>query len=292
MPKTIEGPARLRCPVCFAHLDEGSGPEIICAGCPSVFPVRSGIPVFMPATQDDARVKEFFDRVATHAGDGKLSYVPFAAPGLDRQLTLLSHAFLQALERWIPGGSRILDVGVGHGALLEPVVSKYVMTGVDVAFEMLPLARERGYRVYQADAVALPFEDGEFDAVICAEVLQHFPDPRPILAELARTCRPGGSILISTLNKVSLARWLRRNIAKLTRPPALPLPILRRSAGEIAEAGASGLGLHVDEVAWLLSPLDRVVFTRKATAAVAPLATNFIVKLRKEPLTETASSAG
>ncbi len=49
----------------------------------------------------------------------------------------------------------------------------------------------------QADAAHIPFAGGVFDAVICAELLEHLPDPRPVLAEAARVLHPGGRIVIT-----------------------------------------------------------------------------------------------
>jgi ubiquinone/menaquinone biosynthesis C-methylase UbiE len=51
------------------------------------------------------------------------------------------------------------------------------------------------------DALALPFADGSFDRVIAAEVLEHVPADRQVLAELARVLRPGGTIA------VTVPRW-------------------------------------------------------------------------------------
>src|SRR6202021_2633687 len=51
------------------------------------------------------------------------------------------------------------------------------------------------------DALRLPFPSGSFDRVIAAEVLEHIPDDRRALAELARVLRPGGTIA------VTVPRW-------------------------------------------------------------------------------------
>ena len=55
--------------------------------------------------------------------------------------------------------------------------------------------------VVAGDALALPFSDGAFDRVIAAEVLEHIPDDRAALAELARVLRPGGTMA------VTVPRW-------------------------------------------------------------------------------------
>jgi SAM-dependent methyltransferase len=51
------------------------------------------------------------------------------------------------------------------------------------------------------NALELPFPDGAFDRVIAAEVLEHIPDDRAAISELARVLRPGGTIA------VTVPRW-------------------------------------------------------------------------------------
>ena len=46
------------------------------------------------------------------------------------------------------------------------------------------------------DALDLPFPDGSFDRIIAAEVLEHIPDDRAAMAEIARVLRPGGRLAI------------------------------------------------------------------------------------------------
>ena len=47
-----------------------------------------------------------------------------------------------------------------------------------------------------ADLTRLPYADGSFDAIVLGWVLEHLPDPRPGLRELARVLRPGGKLLL------------------------------------------------------------------------------------------------
>lgn len=54
----------------------------------------------------------------------------------------------------------------------------------------------------------LPFRDGEFDLIIMHDVLEHFPEPLPILRELYRVCKVKGIIEI----KVPLGNWVWDNL--------------------------------------------------------------------------------
>src|SRR5205807_758352 len=104
----------------------------------------------------------------------------------------------------VRGCKRILDAGCGNGRyskfLLRSADHDAVITGFDLSQRMLKRARRRLHspRVSHvaADLTKLPFASGLFDAVVCGYVLEHLPDPRPGLAELARVMRPGAKMLL------------------------------------------------------------------------------------------------
>jgi len=102
---------------------------------------------------------------------------------------------------------RLLDVGVGerpYGRLFEPRVSRYVGLEYPPAAENLSpeISGARSGNLKGAvdvwgDGGALPFVDRSFDTVLCLELLEHVPDPDRCLAEIARTLRPGGALLVT-----------------------------------------------------------------------------------------------
>lgn len=102
-------------------------------------------------------------------------------------------------------GRRLLDVGCGTGHWSRFFASLgYSVEGVDLSEEMIAAAKEQrppGCRFSVADAHALPFEEGSFDLVAAMAALEFIPDPGSALAEMARSTRPGGSMLIGTLNR-------------------------------------------------------------------------------------------
>jgi SAM-dependent methyltransferase len=86
--------------------------------------------------------------------------------------------------------AHVLDVGSGEGSL-QDVVEDY--TGLDIS----ATARAKYHkRFVQADARAMPFPDGEFDAVWTIWVLEHVPNPEQALREIRRVLKPGGLLYL------------------------------------------------------------------------------------------------
>jgi ubiquinone/menaquinone biosynthesis C-methylase UbiE len=104
----------------------------------------------------------------------------------------------------VRGCKRILDAACGNGRyskfLLRHADPDAVLTSFDLSAQMLRRARSRlrSDRVTHAvaDLTRLPYADATFDAVVCGWVLEHLPDPRPGLRELARVLCPGGKLLL------------------------------------------------------------------------------------------------
>ncbi len=98
-------------------------------------------------------------------------------------------------------GERVLEVGVGTGALL-PFYPRYAeLVGIDLSGEMLARAETARARLglQQAkllvmDALNLKFPDGSFDKVMAAYVVSVVPDPVRMVEEMKRVCRKGGEL--------------------------------------------------------------------------------------------------
>jgi demethylmenaquinone methyltransferase / 2-methoxy-6-polyprenyl-1,4-benzoquinol methylase len=131
-------------------------------------------------------------------------------PGYDRWGSILSFGqdprWRRFLVSRVDAGptDTVLDVATGTAAVaLELVRQKdcYVV-GVDRTPEMLAEGRHRvtlaaatrKVRLQEADARALPFEDGQFDALTFTYLLRYVEDPAATLRELARVVKPGGTI--------------------------------------------------------------------------------------------------
>ena len=104
-------------------------------------------------------------------------------------------------------GERVLDLGSGRGATSVFLAREY---GLEVVAADLWVDPEEAAAVFDAagvadrvgarrvDARSLPFEDGEFDAVVSVDAFEYFGTDAHFLPGLLRVVRPGGLIAVST----------------------------------------------------------------------------------------------
>jgi demethylmenaquinone methyltransferase / 2-methoxy-6-polyprenyl-1,4-benzoquinol methylase len=165
-------------------------------------------------------------------------------------------------------GARALDVATGTGDLAIELARRGAdVTGLDFSDPMLELARRKapGIGWVQGNALELPYDDGEFDAVTVGFGARNFSDLGRGLAEMARVAKPGGRVVIleiTTPQKPPLSwffrLWFDRVVPALGRVAGdsdaytyLPSSVRRfpgphELAGEMARVG-------LEEVRWLLT---------------------------------------
>lgn len=109
-------------------------------------------------------------------------------------------------------GVTVLDIGCGDGLVSEPVARLgATMTGIDPANENVEAARRHAAGQGLAiDYLSCRVEDlaaqgRTFDCVLCLEVVEHVPDVGAFLAECAKLVRPGGLMILSTINRTMKA---------------------------------------------------------------------------------------
>jgi phosphatidylethanolamine/phosphatidyl-N-methylethanolamine N-methyltransferase len=103
----------------------------------------------------------------------------------------------------LPAG-RVLEVGVGTGISLPLYKRRHRIVGIDLSPDMLERAEKRVARreldnveaLHEMDAAELAFADASFDVAVAMFVMTVVPEPRNVLAEMARVVRPGGHVLL------------------------------------------------------------------------------------------------
>lgn len=155
-----------------------------------------------PGDAKPAKVEAMFDRLAPRYD--QLNRVLSA--GLDRGWRrALVRAVLAARPR------AVLDVATGTADLALELAAAGVpeVVGVDLSEAMLARGRDKAraanlaLQLARADAEALPFADGAFDAVVCAFGVRNFAHLDRGLAELRRVVRPGGTLAVLELSTPS-----------------------------------------------------------------------------------------
>jgi ubiquinone/menaquinone biosynthesis C-methylase UbiE len=111
---------------------------------------------------------------------------------------------------------RVLDVGCGTGLFAERMrtaLPNAEIWGVDLVSAMLDKGRER-WRAHagrivpiQGDSERLPFADGAFDVVTCANSFHHYPRQDLAVAEMRRVLAPGGKLLLIDGNRDNPWGW-------------------------------------------------------------------------------------
>lgn len=154
------------------------------------------------------------------------------------------HMVPAIFARWAPDlvqaagvrpAERVLDVACGTGAvtrlLAEQVGPAGKVTGLDITPGMLAAARlaapSQRIEWLEGSAVKMPLPDGTFDAVICQQGLQFFPDKAAALSEMRRVLKRGGRLALSCWRAVEHTPGylvLEQALARRVGPEKAALP--------------------------------------------------------------------
>lgn len=122
-------------------------------------------------------------------------------------------------------GEHILDVGCGPGFYLAELIDEVgpdgSMIGVDSSAAMIAAAARRceGRRnidFRQADATALPVDDGSVDAAFSVQVLEYVPDVRAAVAEMHRALKQGGRLVVWDVDWATVS-WHSSDQSRMNR---------------------------------------------------------------------------
>lgn len=142
-------------------------------------------------------------------------------------------------------GNRVLDVACGTGIVTRLAAEKAGPKGNVVGFDlnagMLARARASGENATTIDwregsVTDMPFEDAQFDRILCQHGLQFFPDKPAALAEMYRVLAPGGRLLASVWRSIEHCPWQAAIADAIDRQVGAEPAGLVRSAFTFGEA--------------------------------------------------------
>jgi ubiquinone/menaquinone biosynthesis C-methylase UbiE len=165
-------------------------------------------------------------------------YKPYKGMGMEggvarwyAGLTKKSLADFKALARRVaaevaPGGS-VLEVapGPGYFAIELAKLSDYRVTGLDISETFVRIARAGAReanvqaRFERGDASSMPFEDGQFDYVVCRAAFKNFSRPLGALNEMYRVLKPGGRALIIDMRRDASHESMRQAANEMSLGP-------------------------------------------------------------------------
>lgn len=167
----------------------------------------------------------------------------------------------------LKGKERVLDIATGPGYVAEGFAgAAREVIGIDLTEAMLSIAVDRtkqkgiaNLMFQKGDAANLPFGNDEFDVAVCRFALHHVRAPLQVLAEMARVCRVGGTVLVEDLyasehpeRAAYQDRW--ENLRDPSHVRALPLSelvVLFRDAGLETETLFTAQDLTPEVERWL-----------------------------------------
>jgi 2-polyprenyl-6-hydroxyphenyl methylase/3-demethylubiquinone-9 3-methyltransferase len=189
------------------------------------------------------------------------------------------HWIAAARARLIPPADRpgavLVDLGCGAGLLAPHVAGKgYRHVGVDLVSSALEQAAEHGVTPIRGDVTKLPLRSGCADVVSAGELLEHVIDLHSTVAEACRLLRPGGRLVLDTLNATALARFLAVTVAERV-PGGAPRGIHDANLFVspdvlMSECARHGVRLEVRGLRPSATGLARWMVTRRGVVAMVP----------------------
>lgn len=149
-------------------------------------------------------ITEFFDGAASSR-----NLIMVGDPVLEYEQKVRSQIIISMLDPKC--GEMVLDVGCANGRDLILLFQKGCKCyGIDFSSIMIDEAKGEFLKnnmqeinVAVGDATSLLFSDATFDKIYASEVLEHIPDYKKAISEMARVLKPGGCLVISTPNRRS-----------------------------------------------------------------------------------------
>jgi ubiquinone/menaquinone biosynthesis C-methylase UbiE len=143
--------------------------------------------------------------------------------GTDAQLQTYRRQAERTAET-LPDGAAVREVapGPGYFAVELAKLGPYNITGLAVSATFVTLAQQLAQRAgvavefRQGDVAAMPFDDAQFDLIICQAAFKNFSQPLTAINEMHRVLRPGGRAVIQDMTAQADRRAIKAEVAGMS----------------------------------------------------------------------------
>ena len=156
--------------------------------------------IFSDLIWDPERVRELYASADFFSGE----YWRWdGASALDRLEVPVYRSALLSAKAILGGTGRLLDVGCGLGGFLAQALAVgFEGEGSDISEYSRTVIQQRlGLAIHLGELESLGLASGHYDVVSSWDTLEHVRDPRKLLCEMRRLVRPGGVLLLRTINE-------------------------------------------------------------------------------------------
>jgi ubiquinone/menaquinone biosynthesis C-methylase UbiE len=268
--KAADEPLRvpILCPACgrgklaapaAAHL------EYVCPQCSAKYPVDGGVIDLLPGTaqrpnfaqrsmQFDPLIRIYESRLWRRSSVAKI----IMGIGFEDEYALIADAAVLGKTEFL------LDLACGPGIYARRFARKIgagAVVGLDLSMPMLHYAsrmvREEGIgnlMLLHGNAMALPFEPGQFEVVNCCGALHLFPDIGRVIGEVGRVLKPGGRFTIATSRRAD--GWIAQQWFKFISSIGVEAFTFSQLESILAQAGFTSKCLHA-AAGWMVIAATR-----------------------------------
>ncbi len=169
---------------------------------------------------EDDSILKFYEKKGAEVPELQKTYL--SENPLRRRLYISrANAVFESIAPFLASGKRVLDIGCGGGWYLKKIAGAGAQAfGVDISKGYVDEAKKfagPNAVVLQASALALPFKNGFFDAVLMTEVVEHTPSPEKAMREAWRVLKPGGIFVVTAPNSYSVLEQYPKLKAKIAK---------------------------------------------------------------------------
>lgn len=135
-----------------------------------------------------------------------------ARSGVEPDRVALTERAVAEIERRVPAGLPVLDIGIGAGFTTEALAGQYEYMGLDISEQGVAEARKRNptANLHATDFLASNYGP-TFDAVLCVDALAYMHDQALAVQKMANALKPGGTLVLTMVNPTvySRLRWVK-----------------------------------------------------------------------------------